>query len=72
MALKAKFECDFITEFKSAGIEATLSAIADPDSDFTDVTPLGTLKIRMQQKSRANSEIMPGKKYIMTLEEVSE
>lgn len=72
MTLKSKFKVDFITEYENSGIEASLSAITDPESDFTQTTPLGTLRIRLQGQSRANSELKPGKKYIMTLEEVVE
>jgi len=72
MALKAKFECEAINKTKSAGVEATLFAIPYSQSDFTNLAPLGTLKIKMQKDSKAFVEMDTGKKYIMTLEEVIE
>lgn len=70
MKVKAKFRCNFTTDFGNQ-IEANFSAVTGKEgdnADYSKYTPSGSLTIRIDKGTIAAKVFEPQKNYYLTFE----
>jgi len=71
-SIRAKFECESVTEFSYGNKEAKLRAVhsgSQEDNQFAEATPMGELKIQIDKNAVAKDFLVPGKKYYLDFSE---
>ncbi len=67
--VKAKFKCNCVTDYgtqKQAVFSAVYSQDSEENSDFTNVTPYGELKININSEAPASGFFKPSENYYLT------
>jgi len=75
--MRAKFNCDSVTEYSYGNKEAKLSAVYgtnDKDNEennqFAEATPSGNITIQVDKNAVAKDYLVPGKTYYVDFTEV--
>jgi len=69
MGVKAKFKCLSITEFENQKEVALFAAYGPGNEDYAKFTPSGSLKIMVNDETKASDYFKPGKHYILDIQE---
>ena len=71
--MRAKFNCDSVTEYGYGNKEAKLTAVYDDgkqeNNQFAEATPCGEVTIQIDKNAVAKDFLVPGKAYYLDFTE---
>lgn len=73
MSIKAKFKCNYVTEYENQKQALLVPVIGNSEENktFSKYTPSGKLEIMIDNETPASDYFKPGKEYYLTFEEAN-